>query len=174
MRAQSLLTVSALFALLLSLPLVSAPAAAEPAATAGAHAVNTSGGFTLAGAPLALRGFDPVAYFTQEKPVAGDPALQAVHDGAAYQFATEANKKTFEADPARYAPQFGGFCAFGVALGKKFDGDPQAWKIVDGKLYLNLNQDIQQKWQEDEAGNLKKAHAAWNGIAAQAPAVINR
>ena len=146
---------------------VALPAAAE-------HEVNTSGGYTLAGAPLALRGFDPVAYFADGKAALGNPAIQAVHDGATYQFTSEAHKKSFEADPARYAPQFGGFCAFGVALGKKFDGDPQAWKIVDGKLYLNLNGDIQKKWQEDEAANIRKAVTTWGDIAGQAPAVINR
>lgn len=138
------------------------------------NAVNATGGYTLAGAPLALRGYDPVAYFEEGKAVEGQASLQAVHAGATYQFSSEANQQAFEANPERFAPQFGGFCAFGVALGKKFDGDPQAWKIVDGKLYLNLNGDIQQKWQEDEAGNIQKAVAAWPTIEEQAPAVVNR
>lgn len=158
---------SRLFLILIGFFLLSLPVAAE-------HAVNTSGGYTLAGAPLALRGYDPVAYFNVGEPVLGDPAYQAVHNGATYQFAGEANQKAFEAQPERYAPQFGGFCAFGVSLGKKFDGDPQVWKIVDGKLYLNLNADIQQKWQEDEAGLIKKAHQTWSGIEAESPAKINR
>jgi YHS domain-containing protein len=135
--------------------------------------VNTSGGYTLAGAPLALRGYDPVAYFQDGKPVLGSAKYSAVHAGAAYQFASEENLKLFKKTPERYAPQYGGFCAYGASLGKKFDGDPLAWKVVDGKLYLNLSPDIQAKWQEDVAGNVAKADKAWPSIKDKAPSAIN-
>lgn len=126
--------------------------------------VNTAAGLTLAGAPLALRGYDPVSYFTAGKPTLGSTQHMATHNGAAYQFTSAENKKKFEAAPDKFAPQYGGFCAFGVALGKKSDGDPLAWKIVDGKLYLNYNADIQSKWNEDVAANLKKSEAGWPAI----------
>ncbi len=136
------------------------------------HHVNASAGFTLEGVPLALRGFDPVAYFTMGKPVVGQPAIVAKHDGAVYQFATEENRRAFQKDPARYVPQFGGFCAYGVALGKKLDGEPTAFKIVDGKLYLNLNHDVQAKWGEDISGNVAKAEQQWKRIRDVAPSEL--
>ena len=85
-------------------------------------------------------------------------------DGATYRFASQTNLDAFKADPARYEPAFGGFCAYGAALGKKFDGDPQYWKIVDGRLYLNLDADIQKEWAKDEAGNIVKASRNWARI----------
>ncbi len=133
------------------------------------HHVNASAGLTLEGAPLALRGFDPVAYFTMGKPVVGQPAIVAKHDGAVYQFASEENRRAFEKDPARYVPQFGGFCAYGVALGKKLDSEPTAFKIVEGKLYLNLNKDVQAEWSEDISGNVAKAEQQWKRIRSLAP-----
>jgi len=128
------------------------------------HHVNTTAGLTLEGPPIALRGYDPVAYFTAGKPVLGDPAIHAQHDGALYQFATESNKRQFEKNPSKYAPQYGGFCAFGVSVGAKFDGDPRVFEVVDGKLYLNLNQEIQKKWKEDVQGNIAKAGNEWERI----------
>ena len=76
----------------------------------------------------------------------------------------------FKADPARYAPQFGGFCAFGVAVGKKFDGDPRLWKIHQDRLYLNLNPDIVAEFEKDVPGNVKKANANWTKIRTRAVA----
>src|SRR5262245_10934456 len=82
---------------------------------------------------LALRGYDPVSYFTDNKPVMGDFTITAEHDGATYRFSSEAHKAMFEKDPAKYLPQYGGFCAFGTAQGYKVDGDPNVWKIVDNR-----------------------------------------
>jgi hypothetical protein len=84
-------------------------------------------------------------------------------------FSSAANRDLFTANPGKYAPAFGGFCAMGVALEKKLDGDPTAWKLVDGKLYLNLNKDVQKKWLEDVPGNLKNAQMTWPKIKAKAP-----
>lgn len=115
-----------------------------------------------------LGGYDTVSYF-QGKPAEGDKKFAAEYDGAKYYFASAANLKTFQADPSRYAPQFGGFCAMGAALGKKLDVDPNAYKVVDGKLFLNINADVFKKWSEDVPGNITKANANWPAIKDKAP-----
>jgi len=113
---------------------------------------------------LALRGYDPVSYFKAGEPQAGDINLTADDKGATYRFATKENQEAFQANPAKYAPQFGGFCAFGTAMGYKFDGDPHVWKIVDDKLYLNLSESIQERWNKDIAGNIATADEKWADI----------
>ena len=85
----------------------------------------------------------------------------AVHEGTTYLFASKSNRRQFVKAPEKYLPQFGGFCAYGAAVGKKFYADPTVWKIVDGKLYVNLDKKIQKKWESDLSDNLKKAHANW-------------
>ncbi len=130
---------------------------------------NTSAGMTLAKAPLAIHGYDVVAYFSEGQARVGKAAHTAVHDGAAYRFVSEANQKEFEKNPQRYAPQFGGFCAFGVSVGAKFDGDPTLWRIVNNKLYFNLNPDIQAMWVKDIPGNIAKAEQNWQRIRDKAP-----
>jgi YHS domain-containing protein len=134
--------------------------------------INTAPGLTTAGAPLALHGFDPVAYFSAGQPAQGDARHVATHNGAAYYFASKANLDAFEADPAKYAPQFGGYCAYGVSVGKKFDGDPRFWRIVDGRLYVNLNAEIAEKFNADTKGALKKAEASWPKIEDKAPSAL--
>lgn len=136
--------------------------------------VNVSQGMTLAGAPLAIHGYDPVAYFTEGKPVLGLATHTVVHDGAAYRFASESHKKAFEKQPDRYVPQYGGFCAYGAALGAKFDGDPRVFAIANGKLYFNLSPDIQQKWDEDRTGNIRKADETWPTIRNEDPAKLGK
>ena len=106
---------------------------------------------------VAIKGFDPVAYFTQSAPIAGSEKFSTTYKGATYHFANAKNLDAFKANSEKFVPQYGGFCAMGVALGKKLDGDPQAWRVVDNKLYLNLNKDVQKKWLEDVPGNLKTA-----------------
>ena len=115
---------------------------------------------------LAIHGYDPVAYFTKGKPTKGNSKYTATHKGAIYQFSSAKNRDNFKQDPEQYAPQFGGFCAMGVAMNRKFDVDPTAWYIEDNKLYLNLNKDVQKKWLEDVPGNLETAFRNWNGIQA--------
>jgi YHS domain-containing protein len=90
----------------------------------------------LAQPKVAIKGYDPVAYFTEGKPVKGDPAISHEWDEVRYLFANARNRATFAAAPDKYAPQFAGLCATGLAFGQKVEADPQAWKIVDGKLYL--------------------------------------
>lgn len=130
------------------------------AVSAGAAlAANVEVNTTVTG--LALRGYDPVAYFTDGKPVPGDYAITAVHEGATYRFKNDANKAAFEKEPAKYLPQYGGFCAFGAAMGVKVDGDPTIYKVVDGKLYLNLAPPVQTRWEGDIKGFISKANDNW-------------
>ncbi|MDW3205246.1 MAG: YHS domain-containing (seleno)protein [Alphaproteobacteria bacterium] len=123
---------------------------------------------------LALQGYDPVAYFTDGKPVQGDWQITSEYQGATYRFANEAHKATFEADPEAYIPQYGGYCAFGTAMGFKFDGDPTQWRIVDGKLYLNLSSQIQERWLKDVPGYIEQADGKWVDIADKAPADLQQ
>lgn len=125
---------------------------------------NTVPGLTAAGAPLGLHGVDPVAFIEIGNRVDGTAAYTAVHDGVAYYFANAANQERFERNPERYEPQNGGFCTFGVSVGKKFDGDPQYAAVVDGKLYVFLNEGIFQEFQKDRTGTIRKASANWKQI----------
>lgn len=114
-------------------------------------------------------GYDLVSYHKGENPVRGDGKNVVVLDGTTYLFASEENKKAFERDPERYLPAYGGYCAFGVAINKKFVGDPEVWKIVDGTLYLNLDKNIQSNWNQDIQGNITKADWNWTGIKDKSP-----
>ncbi len=133
-------------------------------AALAADEVNVSRGATVPGPGLAAHGYDVVAYFTNGAPTLGSARYSVAHNGGTYRFASAQNLQAFKADPAKYEPAYGGFCAYGVSVGKKFDGDPRLWKIVDGKLYLNLNADIQAKWLENVPGNIVKAENNWTKI----------
>ncbi len=113
---------------------------------------------------VAIHGYDTVAYFTESKPTQGSTKFTATYKNTIYQFASSDNRDKFRANPEKYAPQFGGHCAMGVALNKKLDVDPTAWRIVEGKLYLNLNKQVQEKWLSDVSGNLKTAYGIWPSI----------
>lgn len=110
---------------------------------------------------VALRGYDPVAYFTDGKPTKGTSAHTYEYKGSTFQFATAANRRQFVRDPAKYAPQFGGFCAFGTANGYKVSTQPDAFAVVDGKLYLNHNLKVLELWQADVPGYITQAQANW-------------
>ncbi len=140
-------------------------AAATLALGAAAPALAGSVSKDLDASGLALEGYDPVAYFTEGAPTKGSTAFTATHDGATYRFASAEHLAAFEAEPERYLPAYGGFCAFGTAMGRKFDGDPQVWKIVDGELYLNLNDDVQARWENDVPGFIENADHNWTLIA---------
>ncbi len=155
-----------------TLALSSTLLAGGPQSAFAVNEVNTAPGLTTAGAPLALHGFDPVAYFTAGKPVQGNASYVSTHNGAAYYFTSKENLATFEASPAKYAPHYGGYCAYGVSVGKKFDGDPRFWKIVGGKLYLNLNAEIARKFNADTKGAIAKADANWRTIEDKAPGAL--
>lgn len=110
---------------------------------------------------VAVHGYDVVAYVVMGKPVKGSAEFSAAWRGATYWFSNAAHLKTFEADPARYEPQYGGYCAYGVAQGVKPDIDPTAFAVVDGKLFLNLNPGVQKRWQADIPGHIQKATQNW-------------
>ena len=114
---------------------------------------------------LAIKGYDPVAYFTMSQPVRGDVNYTATYKGAIYQFVNENNRDAFRNNPEKYAPQFGGHCAFGVSMGKKFDTDPMAWRIIEDKLYLNLNAQVQQRWLKNTDALIEQADTNWEDIA---------
>ena len=138
-------------------------------ATAGLAAAETEVNIVEG---YAVHGYDVVAYFTQGKPVVGDDRFTAEYEGATYRFSSAEHRDTFTADPAQYAPQYGGYCAFGTAMGRKFDGDPNAWAVVDGKLYLNLNKNIQARWKKDVPGFIRGAENNWPLIRSVADASL--
>ena len=109
----------------------------------------------------AIRGYDPVAYFNQNKPVKGQTRLTHRWNDTDWHFATQANLDAFKADPEKYAPQYGGYCAYGVAQGYTPETDPAAFKVVDGKLYLNLSKQVAKKWSQDIPGYVKDANQNW-------------
>ena len=125
---------------------------------------NVSIGITAAGAPLGLHGVDPVAFLNSGNPAKGTAAHTAIHDGVAYYFASAENKAEFDADPTAYLPQNGGFCTFGVSVGKKFDGDPSYAAIIDQKLYVFLNEEIYNAFNKDRTGTIGKAAMNWPTI----------
>jgi YHS domain-containing protein len=110
---------------------------------------------------LAIDGYDPVAYFTQGKPVQGVTEFEYSWNGTKYRFVSAANRDRFARDPEAFAPQYGGFCAYAVSRGYTADIDPAAWAVVDGKLYLNYSVRVQRTWEGDVPGNIKKADANW-------------
>ena len=116
---------------------------------------------------LALRGYDPVAYIEVGQPTMGLPALSHTYKGSTFRFASEANLKKFVADPEKYAPQFGGFCALGTANGYKVKTEPDAFKVVDGKLYLNYNRKVLELWTQDQAGYISRANKNWPEVSRQ-------
>ena len=115
----------------------------------------------------AIRGYDPVAYFTAGKPVKGTAEHQAEYKGSVFHFSTRANRDAFAANPGKYAPQYSGFCAFGTAGGYKAAVDPAAFTIVDDKLYLNYNSDVRKKWSTDIPGLVAKADRNWPEVSRQ-------
>ena len=109
---------------------------------------------------VAIEGYDPVAYFTMSKPVKGSPAFTHEWDGATWQFSNAEHRDLFKANPQKYAPQYGGYCAYGVSKGHKADILPANWSIVDGKLYLN-HRFAKRPFDKDVPGNIKKADENW-------------
>ena len=140
--------------------LVLATLFAPSARADSASDVNVIGG-------IALHGFDPVAYFTQNKAVLGSPHFSAMHHGVAYEFASKEDQAAFQANPEKYVPQYGGFCAFATSRGIKADADPHEFAVSNGKLYVNNNEQALNLFQEDVAGNIEKADHNWPDVAKQ-------
>lgn len=133
------------------------PVSAAPTAPSAPMVNVGSGG-------LAVQGYDAVAFFTERKPVKGSPAHQLQWNGATWRFASPQALAAFTADPARYAPQFGGYCAWAVSQHYLAPGDPNFWKIVDGKLYLNANARAKQLWEADQTSAIARGHANWPAV----------
>lgn len=136
------------------------------AATAWALAAAAwaAGPLNLDGQGVAIKGHDPVAYFVDGKPIAGRAELSHSVGGATYWFANDRNLQAFKAEPAKYLPQYGGYCAYGVAQGFKPDIDPTAFRIVEGKLYLNLSPAVQTRWLADVPGFITRANENWSQL----------
>jgi YHS domain-containing protein len=113
----------------------------------------------------ALRGYDPVAYFKESRPVEGKKEFSYTWNGADWFFFSQQNMEDFKANPEKFAPQYGGYCAYGMSKGYKAPTDPQAWTIVGDKLYLNYNKDVQQTWNKSQQDFIEKADKNWPGIA---------
>jgi YHS domain-containing protein len=137
---------------------------------AGLAAASHAGEQFVDGTGFAASGFDVVSYFDlpqsevgqpQPSPLPGNASITAEYNGAQFAFASEANRDRFLADPATYAPQYDGHCAYGVAQGGKVPGNPTLWRIVDGKLYLNITKNVVGFWESDIPGNLRTSETNW-------------
>ncbi|GAB5520059.1 MAG: YHS domain-containing (seleno)protein [Rhodothermales bacterium] len=138
-----------LFALLLLAFCFTTPLLAQVAA------VNTGD------SDIALRGYDPVAYFTQQSATPGDSTLTHTWNGATWQFSTSEHRDQFIASPEQFAPQFGGYCAWAISQNYTADADPEAWAIVDGQLFLNYNKAVQKRWSIERAENIRTGRTNW-------------
>lgn len=110
---------------------------------------------------IAIKGYDPVAYFTLGEATKGKSKISHTWKGAIWYFATTENRDLFSENPRRYAPQYGGYCAYAVSNNSTASVNPKAWKIVDDKLYLNFNSRVQKKWEEDISGHIEAANQNW-------------
>lgn len=113
---------------------------------------------------VAIKGYDPVAYFTDSKPVKGSPEFSSSYMGATYQFSSAAHRDEFAKNPEKYAPQYGGYCAYGVSRNHTVSIDPEAWTVVEGKLYLNYSQSVKKTWSTAIPDNIKAADKNWPGL----------
>ena len=113
---------------------------------------------------VAVQGYDPVAYFTQGKPIEGSKSHTTTYKGAEFRFSSQENLKTFQADPDKYAPQYGGYCAWAVSQGYTAKGNANNWSIIDGKLYLNYSDGVQKTWESDIPGFIKNADKNWPNL----------
>lgn len=116
---------------------------------------------------VAVQGYDVVAYFTDNKAVPGLAQFSHTWNGVRWQFATAAHRDAFAGEPGRYAPAFGGYCAYGVSRGYAVDIDPEAFAVVDGTLYLNYSKSVQRTWNEDRPGYIQKARQQWPRVLAE-------
>jgi YHS domain-containing protein len=113
---------------------------------------------------VAIQGYDPVAFFTQQKPVKGNEQFSSQYNGAKYWFASGEDKALFDKEPSRYEPQFGGYCAYGVSHGARAPIKIEAWQIVNGRLLMQYDLDVKGEFNKDQQGTLKKADQNWPGL----------
>ena len=141
--------------------------AAMPVAALTARAGFAAQPEVFANEGVAINGYDPVAYFSDAAPVKGDAAHSVLWKGEEWRFANADNAAKFEADPAAFAPQYGGYCAYAASKNAIAPTSPDAWTVYEGKLYLNFDTDVRDIWKQDISGNIAKADANW-------PEVLNR
>lgn len=127
-------------------------------------AATTASASDIANSLVGVQGYDLVSYHNSSKPLQGNGNHVVRHGGVNYLFSSAENMKAFKKNPAKYLPAYGGYCAFGVAVGKKFIGDPTVWDIVDGMLYFNLDNKVKNIWVQDVPGNIEKADTNWKSI----------
>lgn len=142
-----------------SLPLAAAIALASASLAFAGEIFTTKG--------VAINGYDPVAYFTEQKPVKGNDRYAATHRGAKFLFSSAKHRDLFAANPERFSPQYGGYCAYGTARGYKATTEPQAFTVVDDKLYLNYNDSVAKTWRQDIEGYVAQANAKWDTVRTQ-------
>lgn len=126
-------------------------------------------GFNLDENGRAIRGYDAVAYFAVNNAVKGDAKYQYVWNGAKWFFSSEENMNKFKADPEAFAPQYGGYCSYAVSEGYTASGDPEAWKVVDGKLYLNYSPKVKEMWEKEQDDRIQKGNKNWQGFKTKKP-----
>jgi YHS domain-containing protein len=146
----ALCSLAAVTAILCALPLLAETPATRPATPA--YFSDASG--------LALHGYDVVSYF-EKKPATGSPEITATHAGLTFRFVSDAHRKAFAANPEKYLPQYGGYCAYGVAKGHKAPTTPTSYAIHNGKLYLNYNDEVAKMWLQDPEGLINEADEKW-------------
>lgn len=144
--------------------LLLAAAATAPVVALSARMGNAATPEVYANDGIAVDGSDVVAYFTEGRPVAGDPSITHDWNGATWRFSSAANRDAFAANPEAYAPQYGGYCAYAVSEGYTASTVPDAWEIVDGKLYLNFSHRVQRIWSRDIPGRIAAANANWPAV----------
>jgi hypothetical protein len=110
---------------------------------------------------VAIKGYDPLAYFTSKRPERGSAKFELLWKGAKWRFVSAERRDLFRSDPEKYAPKYGGYCAYAVSQGKVADIDPDSWTIFEGRLYLNLNKDVQRLWEKDMREYIRKADENW-------------
>jgi YHS domain-containing protein len=153
----------AVAAALVALSLVTVESLKPSAATAGSKPVIN----TIGSPGIAIKGYDPVAYFEQGGPQKGKSKFTVVHQKARWRFASAENKAKFEANPAKYLPAYGGYCAYGVSQGYLVKIDPNAWSIRDGQLYLNYDKSVQRQWEKRPERYIAKANTRWPKLIGQ-------
>ncbi len=141
--------------------ILSAGMAAFVSAIPSAGVAKAAPVYTGTFSSVAMSGYDPVAYFTQHAAVKGLSQFATTYNGAKWHFATAADLAAFKKEPAKYAPQYGGYCAWAVSQGYTASGDPEVWQIVNGMLYVNYNKEVGEKWSRNIPGFIAAANANW-------------
>jgi YHS domain-containing protein len=144
--------------------LIGMASAAATVAAGGAALADQPAVFTGLVPGVGAGGYDVVAYFAEARARKGDASITAEYEGVTYRFASKADRATFQSDPARYLPQFGGYCAYAVAEGATAKGEPESWTVTGGKLYLNYSKQVRTLWRQDIAKNISRATANWPDV----------